>query len=269
MPGLCARHGGLSQLLICNMAAYRRRYYRRRPTTRRRFYKRRTYRKRRSFTRKSPSYYRRRSMRHLWRNPIPQNALLKFVYHQTHFTMNLATPTYFDYDSWTGNNLYDPSYTYVGNQPYGYDQYNGIFTHNNVVASKIKVTCQATAFSGVGVYPVYQLYIFASTNDTVTDATSVLNYQNYPAVCAWKNCDTVPRNKEILRKYCTTQQVQGHSYNDALNWAVWGSSVPTNWYWHVFASSAPSSVGTIDLAIDVKITYYAKCKNEYDPLNPS
>lgn len=161
-----------------------------------------------------------------------------------------------------GNSCYDPDYTGVGIQPYGWDQQtgpagNGLFNRYRVYASSITVYFHDTAG-----FPVKFVLVpsptptpvangsddiarmpYAKQNliRTSTDTTNMLKTKHY---CSSKMLFPLPKNPENLS--C--------DYND-------NPAATAQWFWYLCFDSyttQSSQGGTCTILYDVKITYYTK-----------
>ena len=64
-------------------------------------------------------------------DPLPKKQLMKFRYVE-HFLLDPGTGTCSDY-VFRANSMFDPNYTSAGHQPYGFDQWIGVFYNHFVV----------------------------------------------------------------------------------------------------------------------------------------
>lgn len=198
----------------------------------------------------------------IWKNPLPQQSLFKFVYQDSRF--NLATNLAGGYKTvrlWRGNSLNDPDYTGVGVQPYGYDNLcgpNAPFGRYLVYGSKITV------------YP----HVYAAATSTASNysmrmilfplyGTSV-SYDEFEDLCRLpysrrKVIESANDTKNVVSCYASTRKIIADSGDLSGGYysAGYNANPPMEWYWHLYMDSNEFQNDT-NSYVDVKITYYCK-----------
>lgn len=193
-----------------------------------------------------------------WQNPLPNVSRLAFRYIDGGFSDTLTSGgVYQSTHVFRGNGLYDPDYTGVGVQPYGYDQWVAVYGTDwsaNVYSSSIAVNWAITSATASQV----KCYVIPYRNTTFdyTDNAD-LRVMRY---CRWKETskETGITRKNWMRSYCTTRMLYPNmSVKDADFTAGAGGSPPKVWYWHIIFDS-DSVAEEIEITYDVKIKYYTK-----------
>lgn len=146
------------------------------------------------------------------------------------------------------NSIYDPSYTGVGHQPYGHDQYAAIYENYRVKSATIVVTTTSQASNGIlGVS-------LRATPTTIADPASACELK------ATKSTPLVVSRDPI--KVSQNWRLSDQTTSDGCE-ALFGANPGTEMYFHVFvggnSASEPSSQG-----LRVDITYIAEC---WEPKN--
>lgn len=91
-----------------------------------------------------------------WYTPQPNKAMVKLRYCDTSTITSTAGAS--NTNQYNISSLYDPDYTFVGHQPYLYDQITSLFNAYCVKAVKIKMKCTAcTTPMRVNVYPRFNV----------------------------------------------------------------------------------------------------------------
>lgn len=108
----------------------------------------------------------------LLKSPLPKSFLTKLKYYTT-VQLNPSAGGTPAVHVFSGNGMYDPNITGVGNQPRGFDQFMKMFDHFTVLGSKIKARFSA---SGSLSEP---LVVGVTKRDDLTLFSNVVDYQEY------------------------------------------------------------------------------------------
>lgn len=228
----------------------------------------------------APRRYRRRSGRSrrkgyskvspgraLWQNPLPTQRKFAFTYHDTGFTFgsNVGN-SYFASRVFRGNSLFDPDFTGVGVQPYGYDNMcsaNAPFGRYIVYGSKISVfphlytVGQAAQYTS-GSYAVkFILWPSRLTSATYTGFDDLSRIPYHKARCI-ENADDAGGNN-TLKQYVSTRKIfpEAGKLEDADFAANYNADPAKAWYW-IIAMDSSTFNNDISGYCDVKIKYYCK-----------
>lgn len=190
--------------------------------------------------------------------PTKTSSRLKFRFIDNGYDMStLVGSAYQALQVFRGNSLFDPDYSGVGVQPYGFDNQAAMFTRYKVLSSKIKV--YLTTLSGVNcpkirAYIMPNLAISLAYNDTsdlarmpyVKAKTFGLgSYKSQGLQCSMKN-------------YATTNQILGKARgNDGDSSSTVGANPTNAWYWLIYVDTSEFTHEST-ISMDVKITYYAE-----------
>lgn len=196
-----------------------------------------------------------RSLRTKWENPIHQTSLVKFNYIDNDFTFTLQ-PGIEQIYAFSGNAPYDPDYTGVGVQPYGYDQLMGptaLYYFGNCFGSKASVYFHTTA-------EVNHLRVIlvpmrttgpANTDPSDMSASPYVRQSHYNSQDGTKGCS--------LTSYASTRQMvpEMHPKSDGFYFTYNGTPV-YRWWWLVYMYIDPDGSVDTEVNFDVKVTYYCR-----------
>lgn len=199
------------------------------------------------------------AVRPSWKNPLPNSGFFKFKYQDSGFLATTNAITYLTDYIFQGNSLFDPDYTGVGVQPYGFDQLCGAgvpFQRYIVYASKIKVyphfmdedsVCRAVRWC---VYP--SISGSGATYREFEDLTS----QIFPHKALVMN--EVSDQRQNLSCYVSTKNIyRNQTLVETQDGAYYNGNPSNQWFWVVNTNSVLQGA-SVDLLFDVKITYYCK-----------
>lgn len=210
----------------------------------------RKYKPRRRYTKTSPQ-------RSLWKNPLPSKGYYKFRYQDSGFTFAITSPTYFVSRMFRGNGPYDPDFTGVGTQPYGYDQYlafPGVFGRYRCVASKIKIYPRVGGSTAEADVRALR-FIVVPTTSTSPDAQEFEDLKQMPGSRSLA-INSIDDQKGHLSAYWSTKRAFPEiNSRDADFSAAYNSTPLRSWYWYVQADTV-QSLKAITPVADVQITYY-------------
>lgn len=169
-----------------------------------------------------------------------------------------------------GNSIYDPDFTGVGGQPYGFDQWTDIYSVYRVYGSKITVEdvpyVSGNDYSSGASDSVHQLTLYPSLTSTVTNTNyGGIQYQQLSMIPYAKNKTIVTnsshRKDRTISYYMPTGKLEGVPSNvvSADNEYQAGAAAnPLNqWYWHLVASPLINNQAYY-CYVKVNITYYVK-----------
>lgn len=190
----------------------------------------------------------------------------KFVYNDTGFTTTLTSIAATTWHLFRGNSLYDPDYTGVGVQPYGYDQIcPAFYTEYCVRAAKISVYPSVktiTSASGCITCLLVPYHEGTLSNLSLSD----LRRMPHARSMTFGSNNLANHDCSKVSAYASTKSVMGrNTANDHDACAVSNNNPTSQWYWYVFMDSSqwvPAS--DIDVRFDVKITYYTVLSRKYN-----
>lgn len=197
------------------------------------------------------------SLRPKWINPLSQTEYVRFIYADSGFSRTLtAANGYSSYYVFRGNSPYDPDYTGVGVQPYGWDQHAGADLYTNFAAksSSIKVYFQ--------IEPDYanlrRLHAFIIPLRQVAPLlTDISDVRMIPgAIETTYDGETESTRGAKMKHYMSTRRLFRESSSVDVSMAGTYSANPsTQWFWivHFYTDQV-----TEDLVVnfDVKIKFY-------------
>lgn len=153
----------------------------------------------------------------------------------------------------SGNSIFDPDATGVGEQPYYFDQLTAIYKNYYVVRSKIKVTCTSTSgvFARVVVLPLLE------TGSVSTDSYET-SEQPFAKSVLISGSSAGP-NVQVIHSSMDTHRIIGVSYQQALARTDLHSDYTTNpvyrWYWVVQAQGVGGLTSTLSTVTEYVIVY--------------
>lgn len=215
--------------------------------------------------------------RSVWQNPLPNQRKFAFTYHDMGFPLNPQIANSYVFSRlYRGNSLYDPDYTGVGVQPYGYDNMcnaNAPFGRYLVYGSKITVyphvyTAGQSPQYGTGNYALKMVVVPTRIVAPAYTSFDDITKMPYARARNIESANDVNRGN-ILKQYVSTRRIMpevGSLQDDALT-ALYNTNPTKEWYWLVIADSSTFS-NDITVYAEVKIKYYCKLMKT-DDLNES
>lgn len=198
-------------------------------------------------------------LRNKWENPMAYSKSAKFHYADNGFTAFTDT----DFGNqvlqvYRGNGPYDPDYSGVGVQPYGWDQYDGLYGYYQCYGSKITITCYPTTqdFSALKVF----VFPFYGTSPDYTDPSDLKT----TPFCKWKILNdegTANARRCKITNYMSTSKFLKTSPRDLGVKSAFSGLPATQWYWLVAFNSADSQE-EVTCKYDVDITYWCKLSRQ-------
>lgn len=158
------------------------------------------------------------------------------------------------------NSLYDPDFTGIGRQPYGFDQLSAFYNNYVVTGSSIKVVplpvqddqrrhIQLTVIPALVSTPPYAStpWAYREMPYNRTRAVSLDTNTFFPSA--------------IIKHYMPVHKLAGVSRTRVLSESGYSSTINDNpaiqLYWHIIANSFTNNVaGTVNADCQVTITYY-------------
>lgn len=201
-------------------------------------------------------YTKTNALRTKWYNPIRQGENVKFVYTDSRFSVTLAAGTsYYAYYVFRGNSGYDPDYTGVGVQPYGWDQLigSGLYTLFRITASSIKVFFRpesAVRRLHAVVFP------FRVANPTVSDISDVRMIPDHKETTYDSEQESTRGAR--LTHYTTTQHMYHEMTAKDGSLAAFNTNPSSVWFWIVYFYVDEFTNEELDVFFDVRIKYYTK-----------
>lgn len=235
-----------------------------------------------SASRRTKKNYRRRYKkvsikRSIWKSPIPRQGYYKFTYHDTGFPFATdAVGAFKSLRQFRGNSLYDPDYTGLGVQPYGYDNLcntNAPFGRYLVYASKITVyphiyTADDAPENTTGSWNI-KLSVYPTRLNAVsfTDFEDLCRIPYHKSRCI-ENVDDAGGNN-TLKRYVSTRKIwaEGGGLQDIDFGAAYNSNPINTWFWNIMMDTSSYS-NAVTGYFDVKIKYYCKLFKQ-DDINES
>lgn len=203
-----------------------------------------------------------RSVRPKWQNPLPQQNFFKFKYQDSCFNMSTgAVGNYANSYVFRGNSVYDPDYTGLGVQPYGYDQMSAIYNRYYVYASKIKVYPHFVGMDTPNSCRSVRWIVFpwCTASPTYTEFEDLTSQMRpYKALTMNDPSD----QKQNMTLYQSSKKMFRLGTPDEVDA---GSTIVSNpsqvWYW-IIRSDTTNTNTAVFLNMDIKITYYCKLITE-------
>lgn len=196
------------------------------------------------------------ALRPKWEDPLAPQASIKLRYEDLQFDLSTEIGNvYFNHHVFTGNKPYDPDYTGVGVQPYGYDQMMNADMYRRYYCMGSKITVRFYTAFDVSHHMILTLVPSNSNTITYTDPDDL----KVLARCKQLRADTTRSSNWTMSQYCTTHAM--YPAVDTRDVDFVGSYDGTGpsyvWYWHIFADTSALTEETA-LAMDVQITYYIR-----------
>lgn len=185
----------------------------------------------------------------------------RFVYNDENFSLSLSNITTPAWQVFRGNSCYDPDYTGVGVQPYGWDQMCPVFyTNYNVKASKITVYPSVNQSYSPS-FPVKFECLVVPYRETAIPYSEMSDLRRMPyARSVTFAPGTTSFTPAKVSSYCTTKSMWGKEISESEDAVAQYNGNPiSTWYWFVFMDdSAWASATAVTVKFDVKIVYYTK-----------
>lgn len=211
--------------------------------------------RRRTFRR--ATYKKTRMLRPKWLNPLGQKLSLIFTYCDTNFTRTInAAGSYTAYYVFRGNSPYDPDYTGVGAQPYGFDQLctAQMYSNYNCPASSIRVyfrlepTYATVRRLHAAVIPL------RDAAPVLTDPADVRmipkgRHTTYDGLVEGT------RGAKLMNYTSSRGLIQATNMSTGYEGSYVGNPA-TTWYWIVYFYADDYDDEEVDIYFDVKIKYY-------------
>lgn len=191
-----------------------------------------------------------------WKNPFPRMGYIKFKYIDNAFDLSTAAASsYRTKQVFRANSLYDPDFTGVGVQPYGFDQhFPAIYDVYNVRGSKIVVNIAITSAT----CSQLRIYIIPFRTDSVTN-NDVSDLRLIPG-CRYRVFSKAEgtTRKNYIKNYRSTKKIINYVKDDRDEASSYNTNPSIPWYWIVIADTG-DALEEVDIVADVKIVYYTRC----------
>lgn len=192
------------------------------------------------------------------------------MYADTGFDMSTAAGgSYLAERVMRGNSAYDPDYTGVGSQPYGFDELTAVYHSYRVLSSKISVYVYTT--TAATTTPKINLFLWpdvVSATPTYTDPSDLRALHNCKNITFNFESQNAQGGKKKLSHYCSTRKLYpGLSMRDADWTAAFNENPTKQWYWHVLTDTSDVAADTT-IKMDIKVVYYIQL-SRYRDLNES
>lgn len=184
-------------------------------------------------------------------SPIPDRYMCKLKYSQNvQLATTGANPIYHLFRT---NSLFDPDYTGVGHQPYGFDQLAILYTKYRVYGMKYKITCTNIAAVPVNVAVVLKP---VNTPSTVWSTIAEKPYNQVRHLAPQGAGGSI----KVINGYVQNHKLLGVSkqeyrIDDDFD-ASMGGNPTTVAYLHVYVE-APAGTAAHNVYVDVQLTYFA------------
>lgn len=117
--------------------------------------------------------------------PIPKSTRIVFRYND--FLKLTSTAGSTVSTQWRANSIYDPDYTYIGHQPYGYDQISGLYNSYCTIRCTIILRYTAlTAAMRVVIEPRFNIVSLATDLQAVMERNQTMNFIAVPNETGYK-----------------------------------------------------------------------------------
>lgn len=198
-----------------------------------------------------------RALRAKWLDPISQRQLVRFTYCDSSFsrTLNVAN-SYANYYTFRGNSTFDPDYTGVGVQPYGYDQITGSSMYSNyrVASSSIRVYFRPEeSFKSISRLHAFIIPLL-DPGPVLTDISDVRMIPNHKATVYDGSTESTRGAK--LKHYMSTKHLVPYSATSSGLASGYNANPTLMWYWLVYFYTDIYDDEEVDIYFDVKIRYY-------------
>ena len=196
-----------------------------------------------------------------WLAPIRNFQQFKYTYCDTGFTVTLGhLAGYIGFRIFRGNGPYDPDFTGVGVQPYGWDESmnQSMFNKYRTLASSISVYFYPVMPDGYVTRRLHAL-VWPWPTSTITD----LDIADYRLIPYHKETtyDSVTESTKgaRMKNYMSTKQLFKEVSTTDPGFSAFYNNVPGyEWFWVVLFYNDEFSNVDFDVKFDVKIRYYTK-----------
>jgi len=152
-----------------------------------------------------------------------------------------------------GNGPFDPEFIIGGSQPVGWDQWSELYNRHCVRGSALTINARKSD-TGTGAGIVYCVPNWETVTQANYEAT-ISNPYCKRQILGSSNSESVP-----LTNYISTAKIFGLEPNQMGSITALcpiNTSLPTReWYWDIGLSNLNGTTTTIDVDLDVEITYY-------------
>lgn len=198
----------------------------------------------------------------LYKNPMPFTGLYKFTFNIQDYS--LVTTSIGGYGSavaqFRGNSCYDPDYSGIGSQPYGWDQMTQLFNRYKVMSSKIAIYPLILTSAE---YPATQCSILVFPKRDLAGLTNnqEMAYRRMPFVKGLNMRSADNNGKNKLESFAKTKWFYNTAPNDNDLTALVDNNPGKTWTWNIYVdSSAQEQI--CKLKYDIKITYYVQMQRD-------
>jgi hypothetical protein len=199
-----------------------------------------------------------------WSNPLSQWAKYKFIYRDSGFTGDTTAGNGLQcLQQFRGNSCFDPDYTGVGVQPYGWDQIAAIYGRYRVVSSKITVTWFVEED-----YRELRVVVLPTNDETITnhefEDLAVMPFARSKQVLRYSNGvgqNTISNSLATDKLYPILGKAMSGTHS------LVGGEPGWLWYWHVYFDTVQSAE-ELTITFSVRIEYNV-IMDRIDTLNES
>lgn len=196
--------------------------------------------------------------RQAWQAATTVSPYRKFIYNDSAFEHVHAVGSFNFVSVFRGNSLYDPDYSGVGVQPYGYDQLCPTFYNNYFVKSSKITVYPSTLGNSSNAYFEILVVPYRASSLVSTDPDDV---RRMPYCRSLRLTSSTISNKAcFVSSYASTSAILSKEFGtDTLASGQYDGDPTYVWYWHVVTDSSDYPVGAnTKVKFDVKIAYYTK-----------
>lgn len=202
------------------------------------------------------SYASNRATKTIIRQPsgVPDRLFVKLKYYDNLTFVSVAPAI--TSQVYRANSLFDPDFTNVGHQPYGFDQWSALYTNYLVRGSSIKVEVQCSV-NAPGYPAIWNVLPTATT--TTFSTQGLTEEQPYNRIRTIGGMNQGGRN--IIRHYMSTKKFIGSNGQFANGNPNYRAAITTNpadqWFWQINMTAA-DLITNINQVCTVQITYYVE-----------
>lgn len=198
-----------------------------------------------------------RALRAKWLDPLSQRQLVRFTYCDSSFsrTLNVAN-SYTNYYVFRGCSIFDPDYTGIGVQPYGFDHLTGTSMYSNyrVASSAIRIYFRPEEdYKSISRLHAFIIPLL-DPGPVLTDISDVRMIPNHKATVYDGSTESTRGAK--LKHYMSTKHLVPYSPSTSGFASGYTNNPTLNWYWIVMFYTDIYDDEEVDIYFDVKIRYY-------------
>lgn len=173
--------------------------------------------------------------------------------------MNLDGIFAYSVHTFHANSLYDPDYTGVGVQPFGFDQWSAFYNQYRVHYSTITAVLHDES-PATNAPPLYIIIVPShTTSSSLPVVLDELMQVPHAKLVMW---NTITRNiikvKHRVNTIALLQRQDPNSTDSEDLWSLISANPPAPVYWHVYVFNDGGPIEYSGLKMNIKINYYTK-----------